>query len=163
PSATSPRSGRAGSTRPLLANHDQPQLLESRARTLALPFQPESGGPAAPATAQPQRWTVLEVLRWTTSRFAQRNLASPRLDAEVLARLGAAAAGPVNLGRALRMADVGTGSGAIPIAIAKMLGKTVAKAEPGTAPRPAPEIVASDISPGALEVARANAERHAAA
>ena len=31
------------------------------------------------------RWTVLEVLRWTTSRFSQRGLASPRLDAEILA------------------------------------------------------------------------------
>jgi release factor glutamine methyltransferase len=27
---------------------------------------------------------VLEVLRWTTARFAQRNLPTPRLDAEVL-------------------------------------------------------------------------------
>lgn len=30
------------------------------------------------------RWTVLDVLRWTTSRFEERQLATPRLDAEVL-------------------------------------------------------------------------------
>ena len=31
------------------------------------------------------RWTVLEIVRWTTTRFSQRGLASPRLDAEILA------------------------------------------------------------------------------
>lgn len=30
------------------------------------------------------RWTVLDVLRWTTSRFEERKLGTPRLDAEVL-------------------------------------------------------------------------------
>lgn len=29
-------------------------------------------------------WTLLEVLRWTTGRFEERGLASPRLDAEIL-------------------------------------------------------------------------------
>ena len=38
--------------------------------------------PAAPRTAP---WTILEVLNWTTSRFAERSLPSPRLDAELLA------------------------------------------------------------------------------
>jgi release factor glutamine methyltransferase len=33
----------------------------------------------------PARWTVLDVIRWTTSRFEERGLASPRLDAELLA------------------------------------------------------------------------------
>jgi release factor glutamine methyltransferase len=42
-----------------------------------------SGDPAA--TAATQVWTILEVLKWTTSRFAERGLASPRLDAELLA------------------------------------------------------------------------------
>jgi release factor glutamine methyltransferase len=32
----------------------------------------------------PGRWTLLDVLRWTTSRFQQRQLPSPRLDAEIL-------------------------------------------------------------------------------
>jgi release factor glutamine methyltransferase len=46
----------------------------------------------------------------------------------------------------LRMVDVGTGSGAIALALAKEL--------------PSAEIHATDISPEALEVARANAARH---
>jgi release factor glutamine methyltransferase len=68
-----------------------PSLLHSRPDTLALPSQPESGGrlppapPPPPSPPPPTRWTVLEVLRWTTSRFSQRGLASPRLDAEILA------------------------------------------------------------------------------
>jgi release factor glutamine methyltransferase len=37
---------------------------------------------AAPRTAP---WTILEVLNWTTTRFAERSLPSPRLDAELLA------------------------------------------------------------------------------
>jgi len=38
--------------------------------------------PAAPAT--PARWAVKDVLLWTTSRFEERGLATPRLDAEIL-------------------------------------------------------------------------------
>jgi len=46
----------------------------------------------------------------------------------------------------LRIVDVGTGSGAIALALAREL--------------PTAEILATDISPAALEVARANAARH---
>jgi release factor glutamine methyltransferase len=39
---------------------------------------------AAPNEPKRDRWTVLEVLRWTTGRFDERGLPTPRLDAEVL-------------------------------------------------------------------------------
>ncbi len=195
--------------------------LESRAATVSAPSQPQSGDPPPPA-----RWTVLEILRWTTTRFSQRGLSSPRLDAEILsahalhisrvqlyvqfdrpleaaelagmrelvkrrqagesvayiigkkeffgidlsvdarvlvprpdtetlvdealARLGAVVEPP----GALRVADVGTGSGAVAIAIAKTGVRGPAES------RPALEVVASDVSPDALAVARGNAERH---
>ncbi len=213
--------------------------LESRPATLAAPSQPQSGDPPPPTTP-PVRWTVLEIVRWTTTRFSQRGLESPRLDAEILAAhaLGlsrvqlyvqhdrpldaaelagmrelvkrrqagesvayiigkkeffgiefavdarvlvprpdtetlvdealARLAEARDLGelpgaalpqapRALRVADVGTGSGAVAIAIAKTGVRSAAEA------RPALEVIASDVSPDALAVARANAERHGAA
>jgi release factor glutamine methyltransferase len=159
----------------------------------------------------PKAWTILEVLQWTTARFQERGLDSPRLDAELLAahafalsrvqlytqfdrpllatelaayrelvkrrqsgepvayltgrkefyslelvvdsrvlipRPDTEAAVEEVLARLPengRVADVGTGSGAIALALAKA--------------RPDAAIFASDVSAAALEVARANAER----
>jgi release factor glutamine methyltransferase len=169
----------------------------------------------APVTAAKASWTILEVLQWTTARFQERGLPSPRLDAELLAahafgltrvqlymqfdrpllapELSAfrelvkrrQAGEPVayltgrkefwSLDLAVdprvliprpdtetavedalarldaraaerpRVADIGTGSGALALALAKT--------------RPAAEVFAVDVSPDALAVARANAER----
>jgi release factor glutamine methyltransferase len=158
-------------------------------------------------------WTILEVLRWTTGRFAERGLLNPRLEAELLAAhaLGATRMQlytefdrPLGAGElaalrelvrrrqggepvayltgrrefwsldlrvdgrvliprpdtetvvevalellpaeaAARVADVGTGSGAIALALKRE--------------RPRAEIVATDVSPDALAVARDNAAR----
>lgn len=48
--------------------------------------------PASPPASRKDRWTILDVIRWTTARFEERRLDTPRLDAEVLvaAALGVA-------------------------------------------------------------------------
>jgi release factor glutamine methyltransferase len=163
----------------------------------------------------PARWTVLDVIKWTTARFTERRLETPRLDAEILVahalrlsrvqlyvqhdrpltpaelaeirelikrrQAGESVAYVVGKkefwglelavdarvlvprpdtetlveeGRARldeqpgdneRIADIGTGSGAVALALAKL--------------RPAAALHAVDVSPDALAVARANAER----
>ena len=175
--------------------------------------------PSAPTTSLPATWTVIDVVRWTTARFSERALGTPRLDAELLiahvlslprvqlyvqfervltpeelgtlrdlikrrqagesiayltgrkefwkfefavdarvlvprpdtetlieealARLGEPGGAPP------RIADVGTGSGALAITLAKLRADAA--------------VFASDASAPALEVARANAERLGAA
>jgi len=166
---------------------------------------------AVPVPATKASWTILEVLQWTTARFTERGVSSPRLDGELLAAhaLGLSRvqlytqfdrpldAAELAALRALvkrrqsgepvayitgrkefwsldlavdarvliprpdsetaveealarvrdggRIADVGTGTGAIALAIAKA--------------RPDLTVFASDVSGDALAVARGNAER----
>ena len=49
-----------------------------------MPVPPPSAAPGSSDLAA-KAWTILEVLKWTTSRFSERGLTSPRLDAELLA------------------------------------------------------------------------------
>jgi release factor glutamine methyltransferase len=170
--------------------------------------------PAPVAPSPPQPWTVLDVIRWTAARFAERGIASPRLDAELIVahvlslprvqlyvqfdrplsatelpdiralikRRQAGESVAYLVGKkefwglefavdarvlvprpdtetlveeararlegapAPRIADVGTGSGALAVTLAKL--------------RPDATVFASDVSAAALEVARGNAERH---
>jgi release factor glutamine methyltransferase len=198
---------------------------------LAAPVLAASSPPSPPnvrsPSPSPARWTVKDVLRWTTSRFEERGIATPRLDAEILtahalslprvqlyvqfdrpltpteltairesvkrrqagesvayvigkkefwgldfavdarvlvprpdtetlvdealARVGKTppageVAEPATVPTPPRIADVGTGSGAIAVTLAKT--------------RPDASVFATDVSPDALAVARANAERH---
>src|SRR5262249_7202381 len=69
----------------------------------------------------------------------------PRPDTETLVDEALERAGAPDAGTA-RVADIGTGSGAVAIAVAKQ--------------RQQAAVYASDVSPDALAVARANAERH---
>jgi release factor glutamine methyltransferase len=75
------------------------------------------------------------------------------VEAEVAERLVGAPRGPG--GRPLRVADVGTGSGAVAVAVAVALRRRRMLDEV--------EIVATDVSPEALEVARLNAVGHGVA
>jgi len=36
------------------------------------------------APPAPAKWTLLDVVKWTTARFTERQLDTPRLDAEIL-------------------------------------------------------------------------------
>ncbi len=177
---------------------------------------PSASAPSPPLPV-PQPWTVLDVIRWTAARFAERGIVTPRLDAELIvahvlslprvqlyvqfdrplsamelpdirALIKRRQSGePVAylVGKkefwgfelavdarvlvprpdtetlveearvrlagveAPRIADVGTGSGALAVTLAKL--------------RPDATVWASDVSAAALEVARGNAERLGAA
>ena len=163
---------------------------------------------------QAQQWSLMDVLKWTTERFAKAQFSSPRLDAEILVatalqttRVGLythfdkplgedekvrvrelvkrrLAGEPVaylvgekefwslpfavdsrvliprpdtetlvqtalELARASgagRIVDVGTGSGAVAVVLTKEL--------------PEAQVIATDVSEGALEIAAGNAQRH---
>jgi release factor glutamine methyltransferase len=168
---------------------------------------------SAPPPPAPAVWSVLDVIKWTATRFKERGLATPRLDAELLvahvlglprvqlyvqfdrplaaeeltairdlikrrqagecvaylvgkkefwglelavdARVLVPRPDTETLVEEARdrlndtinptVADVATGSGAVALALAKL--------------RPDAHLFASDVSPGALEVARGNGER----
>lgn len=70
----------------------------------------------------------------------------PRPETEHVIEAVLALARPMRFSSKIRIADVGTGSGCIALALAKEL--------------PQAEIHATDISPAALDIARANAARH---
>lgn len=81
---------------------------------------------------------------WSLELQINHNVLIPRPDSEILVE---AALKHIPPDLPCRVADLGTGSGAVAVAIASE--------------RPQASIIATDISAKALEVARANAQRHA--
>ena len=145
---------RAGRDAELLLLH---ALSLSRTTLLAYPERMVTPREEAALEAMLQRRLAHEPVQYITGEVeffglalaVTRETLIPRPETEglveaVLARL------PRRAG--LRVVDVGTGTGAIAIALAKQLGGDGLE----------PEVLAVDVSTGALAVARANALRHGA-
>ena len=103
-------------------------------RYLALVERRAAGEPTAYLTGHREFWSL--DLRVTPDVLV------PRPETELLVEQALVR---IPVDRACRVADLGTGSGAVALAIASE--------------RPLAEVVATDLSPGALSVARANAMR----
>jgi release factor glutamine methyltransferase len=88
---------------------------------------------------EPVAYLVGEQEFWSLPLHVDARVLIPRRDTETLVEVGRAAGGK-------RIADVATGSGAVALALAVEL--------------PEAHIIATDVSEGALEVARQNVERH---
>jgi release factor glutamine methyltransferase len=80
---------------------------------------------------------------WSLDFFVNRDVLVPRPETELLVEVALKLAGRAKLSRALRILDIGTGSGAVAVALASEL--------------PSAEIFATDISLAALALARRNA------
>jgi release factor glutamine methyltransferase len=120
----------------LYTQFDRPLLPPELAALRELVKRRQAGEPVAYLTGHKEFWSL--------DLLVDARVLIPRPDTETaieeaLARLDARAA------LAPRIADVGTGSGAIALALAKS--------------RPAAAVFATDLSPDALAVARGNAER----
>jgi release factor glutamine methyltransferase len=131
-------------------------LGHSRARVLASGPGPLTAEQMARFRALVARRAELEPVAYLVDHkeffgldlIVDRRVLVPRPETELLVEMALARFKDKAFER-LNVADIGTGSGCIAIALAKYL--------------PAAELIAVDISPGALEVARANAERHGVA
>jgi release factor glutamine methyltransferase len=118
----------------LYAHADDPVDAETAARIQALVARRASGEPIAYVTGQRQFWSL--DLRVTPAVLI------PRSETELLVEL---ALRHIPQGSKVDIADLGTGSGAIALALARE--------------RPAARVLATDASAAALAVARDNASR----
>lgn len=119
----------------LYARYDQPLKKEELEKIRALVSRRAKGEPVA--------YVVGEREFWSLPFIVSPAVLIPRPDTEVLVEVALEHLKGVE---APYVCDVGTGSGCIAVALAKEL--------------PASRLVAIDRSPAALEVARANAQRH---
>ncbi len=126
----------------LYLKHDQPLSPEEVARFRALVARRREGEPVAYLTGQKEFWSL-------TFKVTPAVLI-PRPETEILVEAALAAArGPGFPGEAAWGLDLGAGSGAVVVALARELPET--------------RWVAVDISGAALAVARENAENHGVA
>jgi release factor glutamine methyltransferase len=131
----------------LYAHPEEPLAAEAREKYLALVARRIAGTPTQYLTGRQEFWGL---------EFAvEPGVLIPRPETEHVVEVALERIGPrtwedelnrVPAGRGMRIADVGTGSGCLGVALAREL--------------PRAEIFATDISPRALEVARRNAARH---
>ncbi len=139
----------------ILAHPDAPVGTDASARFRAGILRRSEGEPVAYIRGSKEFFGLaLQVdARALIPRPETERLVELAID-EVVRRLAAGA--PPGVGSALvRVADVGTGSGAIAVALAVELRKRRSEDDVG--------IVATDISPDALDLARQNAAGHAVA
>jgi release factor glutamine methyltransferase len=86
---------------------------------------------------------------WSLDFLVTPQVLIPRPETERLVEISLQCAGAFDSDLPLRVLDIGTGSGAIAVTLAKEL--------------PRAQLVATDVSPAALEIARDNAARHGVA
>jgi release factor glutamine methyltransferase len=98
------------------------------------------------AAGEPTQYLTGKQEFWGLEFEVNPNVLIPRPETEHIVEVALERLGPGGPNAALRVADVGTGSGCIAVALACEL--------------PHATVVATDISAGALEVARKNAVRH---
>jgi release factor glutamine methyltransferase len=101
------------------------------------------------AAGEPTQYVIGKQEFWGLEFEVTPAVLIPRPETEHVIEVGLNRIGDARRGEPLRIADVGTGSGCIAIALAKEF--------------PRAELVATDISAEALEVAKRNARRHAVA
>lgn len=124
----------------------------SRAQVLARPEQELTGEQTAALAGLVARAAAGEPLAYLTGRRefygldfeVDSNVLVPRPETELLVELALRLSPPPR-----RLVDVGTGSGCLAVTLAVRLPKAL--------------VTATDVSPGALAVARRNAERHGVA
>lgn len=124
-----------GVSRTFFFAHPEDEVPEAAARAYrALLRRRVDGEPLAYLTGEQEFWSL--------SLQVNPDVLIPRPETELLVE---AALDRLPVGRPSRVADIGTGSGAIALAIASE--------------RPRAEVLGTDLSPAALETARSNARR----
>ena len=121
----------------IAAHPEQPLSEEQRGSYLALAERRSAGEPVAYLTGQREFYSL--------AFKVTPEVLIPRPETELLVDLALERVAP---GRALRVLDLGTGSGCIAIAIARNSGQA--------------RVTATDVSGAAIALARANAARHGA-